>query len=60
MISFNQLGNFGRLGNQMFQYSSLLGIANYHSYQISIPSSEVFGTNDALVRNSKSSIYDCF
>jgi len=60
MISFNQLGNFGRLGNQMFQYSSLLGIANYHSYQISIPPPEVFGVNDALVRNSKSSIYDCF
>ena len=60
MISFNQLGNFGRLGNQMFQYSSLLGIANYHSYQIAIPPSEVFGANDALVRNSKSSIYDCF
>jgi len=27
MISFNRLGNMGRLGNQMFQYASTLGIA---------------------------------
>lgn len=37
MISFNNLGNMGRLGNQMFQYSSLKGIANYKGYWYSIP-----------------------
>ena len=56
MISFNNLGNFGHLGNQMFQYSSLLGIAKYHNYEIMIPSKQNFGKNYPL----KSSIYNCF
>ena len=29
MISFNRLGNLGRLGNQMFQYA-IKGIAAHH------------------------------
>ena len=56
MISFNNLGNYGHLGNQMFQYSSLLGIARKHSYEIMIPPRESFGKNYPL----KSSIYNCF
>ena len=27
MLSFNKLGKSGRLGNQMFQYAALRGIA---------------------------------
>ena len=27
MIGFNNLGNMGRLGNQMFEYATLRGIA---------------------------------
>ena len=27
MLSFDRLGNNGRLGNQMFQYAALRGIA---------------------------------
>lgn len=38
MISFNNLGHMGRLGNQMFQYASLRGIAAKHGYQYSVPS----------------------
>ena len=36
-ISYNRLGSNGRLGNQMFQYASLRGIANYNHYQWMIP-----------------------
>ena len=36
-ISYNRLGSNGRLGNQMFQYASLRGIANYNQYQWMIP-----------------------
>jgi hypothetical protein len=37
MISFNNLGNMGRLGNQMFQYAALKGIAKHKGYWYSIP-----------------------
>lgn len=39
MISFNHLGSHGRLGNQMFQYATLMGIAEKHGYEFCIPSS---------------------
>lgn len=39
MIGFNALGKLGRLGNQMFQFSSLVGIAKYHNYDYCIPPS---------------------
>jgi hypothetical protein len=39
MIGFNSLGLLGRLGNQMFQYASLKGIANKNNYQYCIPPS---------------------
>lgn len=34
------LGNYGRLGNQMFQYASLRGIAAKNSYDFMIPGSQ--------------------
>jgi hypothetical protein len=40
MIGFNLLGKLGKLGNQMFQYAALKGIAENHQYQICIPISE--------------------
>jgi len=40
MISFNTLGCNGYLGNQMFQYAALRGIANHKGYEYSIPSIE--------------------
>jgi hypothetical protein len=40
MIGFNALGQFGRLGNQMFQYAALKGIAANNGYVICIPYSK--------------------
>jgi len=37
MIGFNALGKMGLLGNQMFQFSSLKGIAKNNGYQYCIP-----------------------
>ena len=40
MIGFNALGQLGRLGNQMFQFAALKGIARHHGYQFCFPPSE--------------------
>jgi hypothetical protein len=37
MLAFNELGNNGRLGNQMFQYAALKGIARKMGYDYLIP-----------------------
>jgi hypothetical protein len=39
MIGFNHLGRYGRLGNQMFQYAALRGIAAIKGYDFCIPDS---------------------
>ncbi|MFZ4796009.1 MAG: alpha-1,2-fucosyltransferase [Bacteroidia bacterium] len=36
-ISFNKLGNYGRLGNQMFQYAMLRSVGLKNNYDIVIP-----------------------
>ena len=56
MLTFNNLGNLGRLANQMFQYASLKGIARKRGYEYCIPPLEVFGQNDPLVRASELNI----
>jgi hypothetical protein len=40
MIGFNALGKLGRLGNQMFQFASLKGIAKNNNYNFCLPPSE--------------------
>jgi hypothetical protein len=60
MISFNNLGNLGRLANQMFQYASLKGIARHRGYDFYIPPRNVFGKRDPMVQNSDLIIYDVF
>jgi len=40
MIGFNHLGQHGRLGNQMFQYAALRGIAAARGYDFCIPQSD--------------------
>lgn len=40
MIGFNSLGKFGRLGNQMFQFAALKGIARNCGYEYCFPPSE--------------------
>ena len=37
MLAINHLGQLGRLGNQMFQYASLRGIARNRGYDFCIP-----------------------
>ena len=37
MLAFNQIGSLGRLGNQMFEYAALRGIAAKHEYDWCIP-----------------------
>jgi hypothetical protein len=53
MISFNKLGNMGRLGNQMFQYAALKGIARFNDYEFMIPHPE----SD---RSDNYGVFDCF
>ena len=60
MISFNNIGNLGRLANQMFQYASLKGIARNRGYEFTIPPEDVFGQNDPLVKDSSLNIYNVF
>jgi hypothetical protein len=43
MLAFNQIGNLGRLGNQMFEYAALRGIASYHNYDWCIPPFHIKG-----------------
>ena len=40
MIGFNALGKLGRLGNQMFQFAALKGIARNRGYQFCLPPSQ--------------------
>ena len=37
MITYSNIGYFGRLGNQMFQYASLVGIATHRNFDYGIP-----------------------
>lgn len=37
MLTFNDLGRYGRLGNQMFQIASTIGIATRHGYEFGFP-----------------------
>jgi hypothetical protein len=53
MLAFNELGNNGRLGNQMFQYAALRGIAAYKGYDWCIPP---YGTK----RIDNYSLANCF
>ena len=39
-VSFNGLGNEGRLGNQMFQYAFIRGMSKKHGYDFMIPHAE--------------------
>ena len=53
MIGLNHLGNLGRLGNQMFEFAALRGIAAEHGYDICIPPSDHQGIENY-------SLHECF
>lgn len=60
MLSFNRLGNLGRLANQMFQFAAIKGIASNRNLEWCIPPKEIFGVQDKLVKSSDTNLYDCF
>lgn len=60
MIANNHLCNLGRLGNQMFQYASLRGLAAKHGYDYCLPPEEYLGTLDPNCAVSDCTIFDCF
>ena len=37
MITYSEIGHFGRLGNQMFQFASTVGIARKLGYEVAFP-----------------------
>ncbi len=57
-ISFNYLGNLGHLGNQMFQYAALIGLAKKYNRKFCIPHEKAFG--GAYYTELRSSIYEAF
>jgi hypothetical protein len=52
-LSYNALGSNGRLGNQMFQYAGLRGIAAHNGYDFLIPPDDSYG-------RSNYGLFDCF
>ena len=59
MIGFNYLGKMGQLGNQMFQYASLRGIAKNRGFNFCIPfHNEVFV--DSLGNKLKIELFNPF
>lgn len=54
MIGFNELGRKGNLGNQMFQYAALRGVAAHRDFQWKMPPEDVTRIHDyALFRYLK-------
>ena len=53
MLAFNHIGSLGRLGNQMFEYAALRGIATRHGYNWCIPPSDRKGIENY-------SLHECF
>jgi hypothetical protein len=60
MLANDDLGNLGRLGNQMFQYTSLRGLAAKHDYEYCLPPRSVVATRDINCVNSDITMFECF
>ena len=52
-VSFNGLGNEGRLGNQMFQYAFMRGMSKKHGYDFMIP-------HQSADRFDNYGLFECF
>ena len=59
MIGFNYLGKMGQLGNQMFQYASLKGIARKRGYEFCIPNHDE-AMVDVLGNTLRIELFDAF
>ena len=53
MLTFNGIGSLGRLGNQMFEYAAIRGIAAKHGYEWMIPTPDRRGIENY-------SLHECF
>ena len=59
MLAFNHLGRLGRLGNQMFQYAAVRGIAANKQYDWCIPN-YINEIDDGIGNKLKTELFDCF
>jgi len=50
MITYDRLGSNGRLGNQMFQYAALRGIAANRGFSWSIPDKDISNITDYCIQ----------
>lgn len=60
MLANDDLGNLGRLGNQMFQYAALRGLAAKHNYEYCLPPRQIIATRDINCVNSDITMFECF
>jgi hypothetical protein len=60
MLANDDLGNLGRLGNQMFQYTALRGLAAKHGYEYCLPPRAVVATRDINCVRSDITMFECF
>ncbi len=47
MITFEKIGNLGRLANQMFQYSVLFSVAKHKGYDFALPEDNLYNEVDS-------------
>ena len=59
MIGLNYLGKMGQLGNQMFQYAAIKGIARKHNYEFCIPDHDQV-VDDGLGNKLRIELFDVF
>jgi hypothetical protein len=59
MLGFNALGRMGRLGNQMFQYAALKGIARSIGTNVTIPL-YTDAVNDGIGNMLRTELFDSF
>jgi hypothetical protein len=59
MISFRNIGNLGRFGNQMFQFAAAVGISRELGYDVIFPS-ENFIKNDNPNSYNGCKLMECF
>ena len=59
MIGFNHLGRLGRLGNQMFQYAALKGIAANNGFDFCIPNYSDY-IDDGIGNLLKTELFNVF
>jgi hypothetical protein len=59
MIGFNHLGRLGRLGNQMFQYAALRGIAAKQEVNYCLPFYDQ-AVDDGAGNPNRTELFDCF